>query len=471
MTMRFFSILYMVVLGGVLTTPILAADIPFQEPTGFYYVQKIDGRWYLIDPQGHRFISTGVTTVEYEQDIIHGTTIKPYGEATKAKYGSVEAWRKAVAERLMGWGFNTIGAWSDNDISKVDVGGKHLAYTAILGLGSGFVSEKVKGGEAWLQGIFPDVFDPDFVTYCQTRAQKSCAPHKDDPNLLGWFTDNEMRWGPDWRGKDELLVVFLNMPLHTPGRDAALQMLRQRHPEIAQFNAVWSTSFASWDEAAQAVKFATPNGMDRKTAPAQNAEIDDHFTTEDYRARAFVADCDAFLSLLATRYFQTVHDAIKAADPNHLVIGCRFAYVPAMPIIVAAGKYTDIISANCYAYDPTQALQIYSTQNRPLLIGEFAFRGRDSGLPNTQGAGPLVDTQQQRADAFAVYARAALSQPNLVGYQWFEHADEPQEGRFDGENSNYGLVDITDKPYDTLVKKMTEINQQALALHEQAQVK
>ena len=304
-------------------------------------------------------------------------------------------------------------------------------------------------------------------------ALKSCVPRKDDSNLIGYFTDNEMRWGPDWRGKDELLVVFLNLP-SGPGHDAALQLIRKRYPDIAKFNAVWKTQFASWDEAAQAPrfgapKFTTPPNADRKALAAQNAEVSR--TAGDASTAAFIADCDAFLTLLADCYFETVRNAIKAADPNHLVIGCRFAYVPAMPIVVSAGKYLDVISANCYGYDPTNSIRAYATQNKPLIIGEFAFRARDSGMPNTRGAGPLVDTQQQRADAFVAYARAALAQPNVVGYQWFEHADEPHQGRFDGENSNYGLVDINDKPYDLLTQKMTEINHQALALHEQALAK
>jgi agarase len=436
--------------------------------SGFYGVKQVEGRWYLVDPQGNLFFSTGVTTVDFNQDIIHGTTVQPYGGTCQAKYGSVDAWRKAVAASLFGWGFNTLGAWSDTAIAKVDVDGRHLAYTPVLALGAGFVSAKVKGGQAWLKGIFPDVFDPDFPTYCQARAQKSCAPHKDDPNLLGWFTDNEMRWGPDWRGGDELLVTFLNLPPHTPGRDAALHLLQARYPEVAQFNAVWGTSLASWDDTAQPVKFVTPPGAVRKAVIAQNADV--ARTTGNANAAAFIADCDAFLTLLADRYFHVVRDAIKTADPNHLVIGCRFARVPAPPAIVAAARYMDVISANCYTYDPTPALTTYAAQKKPILIGEFAFRARDSGMPNTQGAGPLVDTQQERADAFAAYVRAALAQPALVGYQWFEHADEPKEGRFDGENSNYGLVNIHDDPYVVLVTKMTEINRQALALHQQAPV-
>jgi agarase len=87
-------------------------------------------------------------------------------------------------------------------------------------------------------------------------------------------------------------------------------------------------------------------------------------------------------------------------------------------------------------------------------------------LPNTRGAGPIVKTQADRAAAFVRYATLALSKPNLVGYHWFEHADEPKEGRFDGENSNYGVVDIRDEPYRALTQAMTQLNAQAEVLHD-----
>jgi agarase len=52
-----------------------------------------------------------------------------------------------------------------------------------------------------------------------------------------------------------------------------------------------------------------------------------------------------------------------------------------------------------------------------------------------------------------------------VGYHWFEHCDEPKEGRFDGENCNYGVVNIHDEVYVDLTRAMTEINAQVETLH------
>jgi agarase len=134
-------------------------------------------------------------------------------------------------------------------------------------------------------------------------------------------------------------------------------------------------------------------------------------------------------------------------------------------VIVAAAKYLDVVSFNCYATDPRHAIQAYSVFGKPLIIGEFSFRGTDSGLPNSKGAGPVVATQAERAQAFEHYVTLALGEPNLVGYHWFEHCDEPKEGRFDGENSNYGVVNIKDEPYQMLVETMTRINAQAEQLH------
>jgi len=438
-----------------------AAENPPVKTTGFFHAEKIDGRWWFIAPDGERFISKGVTTVQFAQDIIHGTNKSPYGDTNKAKYGNQAAWREAVARRLIGWGFNTIGAWSDEALSTIAVDGQHLAYAPTIDLGAGFVAQKK--GAAWLHGIFPDVFDPEFEVSARQRARERCAARKDDPWLLGWFTDNELRWGPDWRGKDELLTMFLALPAKTPGHKAAVDLLRDRYREVTAFNAVWHTAFASWDELTQAGPIKPP--VVRQEVYAQNQETERHANEADPKRAAFVADCEAFVTQLAERYFRITSEAIKATDPHHMNFGCRFAYVPPKSVVVTATKYLDAISFNCYGTDPRPVIQQYAAFGKPLIIGEFSFRGDDSGLPNTKGAGPRVKTQADRAAAFGAYVTAALGNPNVAGYHWFEHADEPKEGRFDGENSNYGVVNIQDEVYRELATVMQSINRKAEALH------
>lgn len=440
-----------------------AAAAPVTKTNQFFHAEKVNGRWWLVSPDGRRFISKGVTTVQFAQDTIQRTDVSPYGETNKAKYGNPSAWRKAVATRLIGWGFNTLGAWSDDAVSEVTVDGKRLAYAPIVDLGAKFVGDKQKAA-AWLQGVFPDVFDPDFERMAHQLARESCTPRAGDRWLLGWFTDNELRWGPDWRGSDELLTMFLMLPGNVAGKKAAVDLMRERYGSVKEFNAVWNTAFSSWDELTQTNSIRAP--VVRQAIYMQNEETEHQANEADPKRATFVADCEAFLTRLAERYFRITAEAIKAADPNHMNFGCRFAYVPPQPVIAAAAKYADAISFNCYALDPREVVGRYSAFGKPLIIGEFSFRSEDSGLPNTRGAGPKVKTQAERAAAFTRYVTLALQNPNLVGYHWFEHCDEPKEGRFDGENSNYGVVNIRDDVYEELTRAMTKINAKAEAIHD-----
>jgi agarase len=429
----------------------------------FFHAAQVNDRWWLIDPDGHRFISKGVTTVLFSQDTIYGTNISPSFETNKAKYGSPEAWRKAVAQRLVGWGFNTLGAWSDSNVAKIAVGNRHLAHAPIVDLGEQFVGQKTKD-QAWLHGIFPDVFDPDFEASARQRAREICTPLAGDAWVLGWFTDNELRWGPDWRGPDELLTLFLNLPADVPGKKAAVGLLQGRYHDVARFNAVWNTKFATWDDVTSARAIAPP--VVRRAIYEQNEETERQANEADPKRAAFVGDCNAFVAEVADRYFRVTNEAIKAADPNHMNLGCRFAYFPPEPVVAAAARHVDVISFNCYQLDPRGTAERYAAFRRPLIIGEFSFRSEDSGLPNTRGAGPRVKTQAERAAAFRNYVTRALRNPNLVGYHWFEHCDEPKEGRDDGENSNYGVVNIHDETYAELTQAMTEVNARAEALHD-----
>jgi len=333
----------------------------------------------------------------------------------------------------------------------------------ILDLGAGFVRHRQQGAEAWLQGIFPDVFDPEFEVYCRERAAERCGPLKEDPSILGWFTDNELRWGADWRGTDELLTLFLNLPVGSPGREAAGSLLRERYGEFAKFNEVWRTGLGSWAELGEAAKVVAPHV--RKAVYAQNEGEERRLNECEPGRAAFVADCEAFLEQLAERYFRITHEAIRAVDPNHLNFGSRFAYVPPGPVRAAAARYLEVISFNCYQVDPRETVRRYAVLGRPMIIGEFTFRAADVGLPNSTGAGPRVETQADRADGFERYVRWLLEEPGVVGYHWFQHSDQPKEGRFDGEDSNYGVVNGRDEVYGELTRRMAEVNAQAERWH------
>jgi hypothetical protein len=422
---------------------------------GYFRVAERDGIFWLVDPDGGRFLSKGVNTVRFDQDHVLDTPRAPYAEACTRKYGSEAAWRAAAGARLANWGFNTLGCWSDESVA--DAGPSRFAVAPNLDLGMSF---------AWAKEYaqsFPDVFDANFDRHAQSRAHEVCAARADDQKILGWFIDNELRWGSDWRGADELLTLFLGLRARAPGRRATVDWLRARYRDFQGFNTIWRTPAQSWETLDLLNQIAPPY---TRFPVYQRDAKQEHAANHADAARAeFFTACDAFAGLVGQRYFETACAAIKAADPNHLILGSRFAYVPPPGVVEAAARHCDVISVNCYDLDARPIIDAYSDTDKPCLVGEFSFRSADSGLPNTNGAGPLVPTQVERAAAYRRYVTPALSQPAIVGLHWFEHADQPAEGRFDGENSNFGIVTINDEVYEELTQTMKSVNAEADAVH------
>ena len=425
--------------------------------SGFFRVDERDGVFWLVDPDGGRFLSKGVNTVRFDQDHIDNTDRVPYADSCREKYGSQHIWRAAAANRLAGWKFNTLGCWSDELVASA--GSSSLAIAPTAALGASFRLHR-------RDQIFPDVFDPAFAAHVRESANDHCAMRRNEAGLLGTFIDNELYWSPDWRGADELLTLFLNLPSHRPGRVAAITRLQQHYQEFSQFNAVWRTPARSWEELGKIGHVEAP--FFRMPPGGLNDALETKANHANPARAAFSADCDAFVAVVAEQYFELCVSAIRSADPNHLVIGSRFGYQPQSSVIAAAGRYLDVISFNCYELDASATIDAYAATGKPCLISEFSFRSDDSGLPNTRGAGPRVASQIERAQGFERYVTAALKKPAVVGYHWFEHADQPVEGRFDGEDSNFGMVTIEDHVYAELTDTMTRVNAAAEQIHAQA---
>jgi hypothetical protein len=412
------------------------------EATGFFNVTEDCGRWWFVTPEGERFYSAGVNTISVGGDHEPATDSHPYGDAVAAKYESPAAWAEATATRLKEWGWNTVGSWSSWELL-----GAHMPYTVILGLSQ----------SDWQEGNVVDYFAPEWVAAVDARVAELVPARADDPNLIGWFIDNEMRWGPDWRdATEDLFDAYLRLDAQSDGKRALISLVKARHADVRAFNNAWGTDFATWDELA----------------------VETELPKSDLSDKA-IADRSAFLTSVAHRFFSTTVGAIRAADPNHLVLGVRFVSVMTpREVARVSGKYLDVVSVNNYEFsiDPTAvfdperfrfvrvdtelALQEYfEVSGRPLLITEFGFRAADSGLPNSwPPIYPTLETQLERADRLEAYAERVFEAPYLIGYHWFEFADQPPAGRFDGEDNNWGLVDINDDAYAPIVERSAVVN-------------
>ena len=364
--------------------------------TGFFHTQQIDGRWWLVTPEGNVFFSKGVDHVNYA----------PESDSAPPAPSDIPAWAKMATGQLHRWNFNTAAAWSTEELYSTGI-----AYTPIVNIAAAVARD------VWLKGLVVDYFSPKFRDAADRVASRICAPHARDPWLLGYFTDNELRWGSDWRGKESLLEAYLKMPASSPGHARAVALLKERGRAAA----------ALTDE-----------------------------------------DKNAFLEVVAAEYARVSSDAIRRHDPNHLILGCRFAGYAGDAVMRGVGPYFDVISFHSYSPNaPIDRLKlIHKITGKPTMVTEFSFKAMDSGLPNTKGAAKPVATQEDRAKGFAGYVEALAALPSCVGFHWFEYRDEPADGRrLDGENSNYGVVKIDFTPWDVLTGRMTEVNARIESLH------
>lgn len=420
---RWFRVLVLLAVLAMLLLP-AAAQL------GYFHVENRDGVWWLTDPNGQATLSIGVDHISYRADTVRGSNLSPYLQAVQKIYPDRSAWEFEALARLKRWGFNTVGAWSDPELW-----GYQVPYTMVLDIAA-------HAGADWQHGKPVDVYDPAFSKAAQEIANEACIPRTGDHWLVGYFSDNELRWGADWRGHETMLEMYLHLPADAPGRQAVLAFLRTRYRDNVR---AWSRA---WD---------VPRIKDF-----------DAVTTAG-RTPAYRADADAFLEQVAERYFQICANAIHQADPNHLFLGARFS-MPVPDPVLRAGRIADVVSVNIYARDPQPILRhIYQLTGKPILITEFAFRAADAGLPNHQGAGPIVPNQAARGQAYRDFVTRLESTPQAIGYHWFEWADEPAQGRFDGEDSNYGLVNIQDQPYQLFVAAVKDANEKALQVHAHAQ--
>ncbi len=419
------------------------------QKTGFFHTEKHDDAWWLIDPNGLGFFMVGTDHVNYDAHWCEKLGYAPHHRFVEQKYGSEETWARAVGERLRGWGFNTLPAGHSKRLRYT-----HFAHTEWLEAGRSFADvDDIVPRTTWTG--FPNVFSPRWPRHCDATARKVCAPNRDDPWLIGYFLDNELQWFGglgNWQNEFGLWTETWRKPADHSAKQAWMQVVRKRCPAVDAFNRAFGTGYASFEELA-----ASTDPADPKTE----------------QARAMARD---YVRLVAERYFKECTEAIRRHDPNHLVLGCRFAgWSPGVWDVCA--KYCDVVSFNSYPrIDVDRGVpsdlvesyrEIYEQAGKPLFMTEWSFPALDSGLPCRHGAGMRVATQMQKARCYGFFQGTLFSLPFFVGSDYFMYVDEPALGISSTfpEDSNYGLVNERDEPWPELTATVAELNPRACELH------
>lgn len=391
-----------------------------------FSIQPLDQRFWLVKPSGERFFSLGVCCVNQGVSPQDWDAANP-SYAAWQHYGRPEDWAIATLQRLKAWGFTTIGGWSDFETLKGSLESDHV-FSPVLHLGA-------SAGAPWW-----DMWDPKVVARIDQVARESILPLRDDPRVFGYYTDNEIGW---WNAI--LFKMTLEQAPTSGQRQRLIRLLRETY---ANDWAALMTDFepapilGSWEELERhGMLYLRPGGNGIRVERQ-------------------------FLGVLAERYYSLMQDAVREYDPQALILGDRHPSFFYPEVIRACLPYVDAISFNLNAtwndgsFPRFQLETLHALSGKPLIIGEFYFAALEnrSGNKNNHGAFPVVATQRERARGFRKTIQALLKLPYVIGADWFQYYDEPTHGRFDGENFNFGLVDIHNRPYEALTAAATTLD-------------
>lgn len=386
--------------GGWKNAP---AELGEPAPGDFFRVAKRGGAWWFLTPDGHVFLSKGVTDVG-----------------------------PAAEERLRAWRFNSVGPWSSASM------GERLAHASVILDSAGHAPRYAA------DSVITDYWSPGFVEHAARVAVERAGPFVEDPWLIGYFLDNELVWVPNWATDLTVLQLYVDFPFEAPGRAEALTFLREHAGTLDAFEAVWGTSLADWD----ALQGLTSADLTPTTDAAK-------------------AVTDAFQLHAFRRYAAVAIAALRQVDPHHLVLGCRFFDFHGDALFLEAAKVFDVVSLAFYwEHPPVAELDaLGEALDRPVLIEEFSFKGKDSGLPNVKNWAPVVPTQEDRALAYDAFVQTWMSRPYAVAFHWYKWFDNPRKEGDPFSGDNFGLIDAEDQPYLPLVRLAREVNGRVEAWH------
>jgi hypothetical protein len=374
---------------------------PVVDASGFFHTRNENGRWWVMDPHGRKFFVAAVNS------------IRPLKSGVLAPaFHDTREWASITISALQQLGFNLAGSWSDTAsiISYNRTAPKPFPYTTQLNLLSGYASvARKKDPSRKTHSVLSFILDPGFSDYCREQ-MKEVAYLKNDPNLFGHFSDNEL--------------PFTNKEIN--------DIIDEKIADDKSY-----TALQRW---------------------SKDKGLDENALTGDQKRE--------FIGYLAGLYYKIVGSAIHAADPRHMYIGSRLHSnaITNKFLFEAAADHVDIFSINYYGeWQPREDHVSDWAQwtPKPFFITEFYTKAEETGMANKSGAGWIVKTQRDRGIHYQNFCLQLLRAPSCVGWHWFRYQDnDPNEPGADDSNkdSNKGIVNIEYSFYQPLTDMMKELN-------------
>jgi len=485
------------------------ADGPQLDGTGFFRTAEHDGKWWLVDPDGHLFFSSGIANVRmanlstvtgYDFNDPRARDVDPEALTPDDSLAGTPVAREIQNSRFLASPLRReMFEWLP---SYEDPLGGHYGYrrsfhTSVIEHGETYSFyranlERVHGDD-WLQqwrevtvdrmqdwGMtsFGNWIDPGFY-------QMDRTPYFANGWIIGDFEvlySGQDYWSP--------LPDFYDPEFSRRARLTIEQIAREVNgspwcigvfvdnekgwgsmdSDRSRFGAVY---YAMGRDAAEQPAKAAFRQLLRdqyNDIGALNAAWGTGFTSWDQFGQPFAmgelneasrADLSMLYGDYAETYFRIVHDELERTMPDHMYMGVRIAANWGMPIEVinASTKYSDVLSFNNYREGlHPETWGILEELGMPAIIGEYHIGSTsDTGLYHPGLV--IAADQEDRGRMYQEYMTTVLDNPYMVGAHWFQYVDDAPTGRaYDGENYNVGWVTNTDIPYPDMVEAARSFN-------------
>jgi hypothetical protein len=342
---------------------------------GFFRVgQDAAGVWWMHTPGGEPFFAKCVHGVR-------GTPLQSDG-----------ALPRDVAAQLREWGFNAVGLTETN--AGRDDGLPYLASVDFC-----FDAPIINAPGARL----PDVFDATWPNRAAIRALEVCAPLSGTRALIGWVTDSDAHWPvPSGAGRPSLLQICLSL-----------------EPSFTAYHAAWEFVLALHGGRLEAVARAWNSALPNKEVVRELTRAEEGLGT-----RGYLRDDARWTREFARRYFTTTATAIRAADPNHLLLGCRFRHAVG-PHVLAECVYPAVDVA---MPDWNELPSVGTALLSPVLAGEVAWVSADFlRASSLSGRARKLTTVERMLHRARTTLDRMARHPAVVGYAWSRWQDDAGE--------------------------------------------
>lgn len=331
------------------------------DSTGYFHVQKIDGRWWLIDPDGYAGINRAVTsfseptTVQYDYDLCSRAGFNAAGNFVASESQTKNAYN---AYNYATWGYTRRYNFHQTYKSK-----RKNYY-------SDFTTPS---------GDYVYVLDPKFETFCNEAAESNMRPFVGERDLIGWFTDNEIPFN-----EDQLGYLITKLDSLDPSRAAA----------------------RAW---------AAEHGITESDIRSGSSKVTDDIKKQfaGYLAERYftivqqaIRKVDPAHMILGSR----LHGRPRA---NKYVVAASHAYTD-----VTSVNFYD-------RYNPNNQIALDTwTQDHPCLVTEFYTKDITVFSSEQSGAGWYVPNQESRGYWYENTCLELLASKCYIGWQYFRYMDD-----------------------------------------------